>query len=135
MTTPSSSGTLTAACQAPRKTTRDLDPTPKRIAALAAGDPFPDWEPITLQASQLARLEGTYRISETSTRQVIVDGPRIYTQRDGGGRLQAFPASADILFYPSSLSYITFEADEQGDIVRMVMHRETGQEEIAWKER
>jgi D-alanyl-D-alanine carboxypeptidase len=119
----------------PRKTTRDLDPMAKRIAALVAGDPFPDWEPITLQASQLARLEGTYRISETSTRHVIVDGSRIYTQRDGGRKLEVFPASADTLFYTSSLSFITFEADEKGDIMRMVMHRETGEEEIAWKER
>ena len=119
----------------PRKTTRDLDPIAKRIAALVAGDPFPDWEPITLQASQLARLEGTYRIGETSARQVIVDGTRIYTQRDGGGTLEAFAAAVDILFYPSSLSYITFEADEQGNIVRMVMHRETGEQEVAWKER
>jgi CubicO group peptidase (beta-lactamase class C family) len=119
----------------PRKTTRDLDPLAKRIAALVAGDPFPQWEPVTLQASQLARLEGTYRINETSARKVIVDGARILTQRDSGRQLEVFPASPDTLFYPSSLSFITFEEDEAGNIVRMVMHRETGEEEVAQKER
>jgi CubicO group peptidase (beta-lactamase class C family) len=119
----------------PRKTTRDLDPMAKRIAALVAGDPFPDWQATALPANQLARLEGTYRISEKSTRKVIVDGAHIYTQRDDGRRLEVLSASADTLFYPSSLSYITFESDEQGKIVRMVMHRETGEEEVATKER
>jgi D-alanyl-D-alanine carboxypeptidase len=119
----------------PRKTTRDLDPLAKRIAALVAGDPFPEWEPVTLQPSQLARLEGTYRISETSLREVFVDGSRIYTQRDGGRRIEVFPASADTLFYTSSLSFITFEQDERGEVVRMVMHRETGEDEVATKER
>lgn len=119
----------------PWKTTRELDPLAKRIAALVVGDPFPEWQPVTLPASQLARLEGTYQISETSARKVIVEGARMYTQRDGGQRLEVFPASADTLFYPSSLSFITFEEDERGDIVRMVMHRETGAEEVASKER
>jgi CubicO group peptidase (beta-lactamase class C family) len=118
----------------PRKTTRDLDPMAKRIAALVAGDPFPEWKPVTLRADQLARLEGTYRINETSARMVIVDGARIYTQRDGGRKIEVFPASADTLFYLSSLSFITFEEDEGGNIVRMVMHRETGEEEVAHKE-
>jgi CubicO group peptidase (beta-lactamase class C family) len=119
----------------PRKTTRDLDPLAKRIAALVAGDPFPEWDPVTLQASQLARFEGTYRINETSVRNVIVEGSRIYTQRDGGRMLEVLPASPGTLFYPSSLSFITFEDDDAGNTARMVMHRETGEEEVARKER
>jgi CubicO group peptidase (beta-lactamase class C family) len=118
----------------PRKTTRDLDPMAKRIAALVAGDPFPEWRPVTLQASQLARLAGTYRIGASSVREVIVDGASIYTQRDGGRRIEVFSASADTLFYTSSLSFITFEEDEGGQVARMVMHRETGEDEVAIKE-
>ncbi len=66
---------------------------------------------------------------------MIVDGTHIYTQRDDGRRLEVLSAPADTLFYPSSLSYMTFESDEQGNIVRMVMHRETGEDEVATKER
>ncbi len=119
----------------PRKTTRELDPLAKRIAALVVGDPFPEWEPVTLRADELARLEGTYRIGASSVRSVIVDGSRMYTQRDDGRRIEVFAASADTLFYTSSLSFITFEEDEAGRIVRMVMHRETGEDEVATRER
>ncbi|UCC84645.1 MAG: serine hydrolase [Gemmatimonadota bacterium] len=119
----------------PRRTTRDLDPMAKRIAALVAGDPFREWQPVTLRPDELARLAGTYRIGASSVREVIVDGDRIYTRRDGGRRLEVFPASADTLFYTSSLSFITFEEDERGEVVRMVMHRETGEDEVAAKER
>jgi D-alanyl-D-alanine carboxypeptidase len=119
----------------PRKTTRELDPLAKRIAALVVGDPFPEWRPVTLRADELARLEGTYRIGASSVRKVIVEGARIYTQRDGGSRLEVFPAAADTLFYTTSLSFITFEEDEGGDVVRMVMHRETGEDEVATRER
>ncbi|NIM52353.1 MAG: serine hydrolase [Gemmatimonadales bacterium] len=119
----------------PRKSTRHLDLVAKRVAAVAAGDPFPEWAPITLRPAELARIQGTYRISETSVRTVIVEGTRVFTQRDDGSRIEAFPASSDTLFYRESLSYITFDKDERGHIVSMVMHRDTGEDEVAWKER
>ncbi len=119
----------------PRKTTRVLDPMAKRIAAVVVGDPFPGCAPGTLGPAALARVEGTYQISEANTRTVIVEGTRIYTQRNGGTRFEVFPVSADTLCYPSSLSYITFEEDEEGNVAGMVMHRETGEDESAWKQR
>ena len=119
----------------PRMPTRRLDPLAKRIAALVAGDPFPEWTPISLDAGRLARLAGAYRISATSVRNVIVEGTRVYTQRDAGSRQEILPASADTFFYPSSLNHITFESDARGNVERMVMHLETGEEEVAPKER
>lgn len=119
----------------PRMPTRRLDPLAKRVAALVAGDPFPEWEPVALGASQLARVAGTYRISETSVRNVVVEGTRVFTQRDSGSRQEVLPASVDTFYYPTSLSYITFESDRRGNVVRMVMHLETGEEQIAQKER
>jgi D-alanyl-D-alanine carboxypeptidase len=118
----------------PYKTTAVLDPLAKRIAAIVINDPFPELAPITLRPEQLACIGGTYRINETDTRKVIVEGSHIFTQRNDGRRIEAYAASPDTLLYSSSLNFITFEEDDRGNVVRMIMHRETGDEETADKE-
>jgi len=106
----------------------------KKIAAILLGDPFPEWRAIILTPDQLARYAGSYRINEDNVRKVIVEGSRIFTQRNDRPKLELFPTSEGVFFYDKLLNYLTFEVDGRGRVSRMVMHYEDSREVAAVKE-
>jgi CubicO group peptidase (beta-lactamase class C family) len=109
----------------------NLEYPAKKIAAVLFGDPFPEWESIDMTPEQLEKYEGTYRLGENDVREFIVDGGQAYTSRNGRPKLEVYPASASIFFYDVTLGYIEFEFDEAGVPTKMVMHRDTGVDEVA----
>ncbi|UCC73183.1 MAG: serine hydrolase [Gemmatimonadota bacterium] len=92
-----------------------------KLAAIAIGDPYPEWEEIALDEATLQRYAGVYQIDETTQRVVTVEDGRLYTQRDGGRKLRAFPSSETHFFYKTSLSH--FEFVIRGDTIYMLMHQ------------
>ena len=74
-----------------------------QIAAIALGDPFPVFEEAPVDAEILKRTVGVYKISATEERIVTFEDGKLYTQRSGGGRLEAIPA------FPDALSSIAIE--------------------------
>ena len=113
----------------------NLEYPAKKIAALLFGDPFPEWEAIHMMPEELENYAGTYRIGESDVREFIVAGGRAYTSRNGRSRLEVYPSSDSTFFYTESLSYIEFEFDGAGVPTHMVMHRDTGQDEVATRVR
>jgi D-alanyl-D-alanine carboxypeptidase len=109
----------------------DLEYPAKKIAALLFGDPFPEWHAIQMAPDDLREYEGTYRIGDNDVREFIVEGGKAYTSRNGRPRLEIYPASDSTFFYTATLSYIEFEFDEGGVPSRMVLHRDTGTDEVA----
>ena len=80
-----------------------------RLAAAAAGDPFPQFRRATVGAKILEGYVGVYRIDEETTRTVVVEDGRLYTQRSGSAKLEALPASDSKFFYEGTNSW--FELD------------------------
>jgi len=98
-----------------------------KLAAIALGDPFREFTEVTVDESVLQRYAGVYRIDEGAQRTVTVEGGALYTQRDGGAKLRAFPASETEFFYKQSLSYFEFEIQE-GKVTAMLMHQNGARE-------
>jgi D-alanyl-D-alanine carboxypeptidase len=94
----------------------------QKIAALAVGDPFPEPVPVTLDAKVLGRYAGVYRIDEASTRTVMVENGRIYTQRTGGERREVRSSSATEFFYDKSLTHFRFVLDAAGRVTEMLWY-------------
>jgi CubicO group peptidase (beta-lactamase class C family) len=105
-------------------TASEIDPSfvATKLAAIAIGDPFPDWKEIALDEEILERFVGIYKIDEGAQRVVTVEDGKLYTQRSGGARLRAFPASETQFFYKGSLSYFEFVV-EGDEVTGMLMHQ------------
>jgi hypothetical protein len=92
----------------------------KKVAAIAAGDPFPEPVAVSVDPAVLARYAGVYRIDEGATRTVRVEGGKLYTQRSGGERTEAKPSSPTEFFYERSLSRFRFVLDASGRPTEML---------------
>jgi hypothetical protein len=93
------------------------------MAAVALGDPYPIWKEVSVEPALLKRFTGVYRIDEQSERVVTFEDGKLYTQRSGGPKLQAHPASETSLFYEGSLSWFEMQRGED-DTWRMLMHQQ-----------
>lgn len=92
----------------------------KKIAAIATGDPFPEPVAVAVDPAVLARYAGVYRIDEKTTRTVLVEGGRLFTQRSGGERIEARPSSETEFFYERSFSRFRFVLDATGRPTEML---------------
>ena len=93
-----------------------------KLAALAAGDPFPEFDEITLTDDVLRRYVGVYEISENAQRLVTVRDGALHTQRSGGQWIKAYPTSENHFFYRTSLSHFEFVV-EGGQVTGMLMYQ------------
>lgn len=105
----------------PENATRPVE-VAQTMAATALGRPFPVRTAIALSPEALEEFVGVYQIDDTSSRSVIVEDGRIYTQRTGSRRFEVFPYADNAFFYDPGFSYITFERDESGKVTTMLMH-------------
>jgi D-alanyl-D-alanine carboxypeptidase len=94
-----------------------------KLAALAVGDPFPEFTEITLTEEVLRRYAGVYEINKDNRRTVTLRDGALYTQRTGGAQTRAYAASPTRFFYRTSLSYFDFEV-ENGRVTAMVMYQD-----------
>ena len=86
----------------------------KKIAALLIGRPFPAQAPVPVDPKVLVRWTGVYRFDPQTTRTVMVEGGKIYSQRSGGPRLEVKPSSETEFFYEGSLTRLEFVAGPDG---------------------
>jgi CubicO group peptidase (beta-lactamase class C family) len=93
-----------------------------KLAALAIGDPYPEFEEIALDEEILERYVGVYQIDEETQRIVTVEDGQLYTQRTGSQKVEAFPASETHFFYKHSLSHFELVV-EGGEVTGMLMYQ------------
>jgi CubicO group peptidase (beta-lactamase class C family) len=97
-----------------------------RLAALAAGDPFPVMTRSAVAPETVAPFLGVYRVGDGEVRRRFFsrDG-KLYTQREGGGRdLEVYAAGGDRFFYaPNSLTWFQMVRSPDGAHV-MEMHQD-----------
>ena len=87
-----------------------------RLAALALGDPYPEFTRTDVPQQTLAPLFGLYRIGEAgSTRSFYSRGGKLYTMRSGAAEQEVFPAGNDRFFYgPNIFSWFQIERRPDG---------------------
>jgi len=106
----------------------------KQIAAILIGEPFPERKSIQLSKDQLKKVLGTYKFGEDIIRNILIEDGKIYSQREGGGKIELVPASEDTFFILGMFVHITFEFDENGESTAAVYHyEETEQQEKGLK--
>ena len=94
----------------------------RRLAALAVGNPYPEFRPQPVEAASLEPWFGVYRLPDGERRFFARDG-KLYTHRSGGSELEAFAAGDGRFFYgPSSLTWFRLARDESGTPV-IEMHQ------------
>lgn len=86
----------------------------RKVAALALGKPIPEPVAVSLDPKALDTYVGVYRIDDRHRRVITRQGSRIFTQRDGGPRVEIFPESEASFFLKGSLARLVFVRDEMG---------------------
>ncbi len=94
-----------------------------RIAALVAGDPFEDFERISVAPEVLNGYIGVYRVDDSTERVVTLEDGQLYTQRTGSSRLPVFPYSETGFFYENSFAHFELVQDDSGEVVEMLMYQ------------
>jgi D-alanyl-D-alanine carboxypeptidase len=99
-----------------------------KAAAIAIGNPFPDYKEVKLDAKVLDAYAGVYRIEGKDSRTVRRDGERLVMQR-AGRPPQVLQAYSDTGFFlPNSLVSVEFTRDAQGKATQLVVHQPTSDE-------
>ena len=91
----------------------------RRLAALAVGDPYPEFTRTEVDAGSLAPLFGSYAIEtasgEAQQRLFYARDGKLYTRRSGRPETEVFAAGGDRFFYgPQTLSWFRLVRDGSG---------------------
>jgi D-alanyl-D-alanine carboxypeptidase len=110
-------------------------PTPQalgvELAALAIGKPLEERKTVHLAPEVLDRYVGVYRIGPATVRVVTRHGDRLFTQRQGYPKLEAFAAAPNDFFYRGTMDRLRFLTDATGRVTGLAMDRRYGGVETA----
>ena len=84
-----------------------------QLAAMAIADPYPTFKRVALDANAVEPWVGLYKVKDGERRVFLRDG-KLYTQRTGGGELEAFSAGNGKYFYANSLTWFELKRDKAG---------------------
>jgi len=93
-----------------------------KLAALAIGEPFPQFTEVALAEDVLRRYVGVYRIDDDAECVVTVRDGALYTQWPGDQPMRASPASETHFFYRTSLSHLAFVI-EGGEVTGLLIYQ------------
>ncbi len=98
-----------------------------RIAALAMGDPYPEFTAAPVDLRALEPAFGVYRVGENGpNRHFFARDGKLYTQREGGSEREAFATADGRFFYgPNDFTWFRLAARPDGTRV-MEMHQQGG---------
>ena len=85
----------------------------QQLAALAIDDPFPTFQKVALDTKGVEPWVGVYKVKDGERRLFVKDG-KLFTQRTGGGELEAFAAGNGKYFYDNSLTWFELKRDPAG---------------------
>ncbi len=97
-------------------------PISEKAARVCLGEPAAGYERVEVDAKDLERLVGVYRVDEETTRVVTVEDGKLYTQRNDGPKIEAFPIGDDEFVYDVTTARVAF-ITRDGEVQGMEMHR------------
>ena len=101
-----------------------------QLAALAVDDPFPTFARQALDAKAVEPWVGVYKLKDAERRVFLRDG-KLYTQRTGGGELEALAAGNGRYFYEGSLTWFDLKRGADGTPVVAMYQQGAATPELA----
>ncbi|SHH43985.1 serine hydrolase [Massilia sp. CF038] len=96
----------------------------RKIAAIAAGNPFPVLKAIKSDPAVLAAATGVYQQDEKLLRTVRFAGGKLTMQRGDRSPVEIVPYAKDSYFVPDTFSTFTFERDAKGQVTQLTLHED-----------
>ncbi|CUI06397.1 serine hydrolase [Massilia antarctica] len=93
-----------------------------KAAAIAIGNPFPDFKAVKIDDALLDAYAGTYRIDANATRSFKRDNGKLVMQRSNREPITLTPYANDGFFMPDSLTTIVFARNAKGEVSHVVVH-------------
>jgi len=108
----------------------EADTLATRLAAVALGDPFPEYTAQPVDMKAVAPLLGSYALP-VGERLFFERGGKLYTLRSGGRELEVFPVGQDRFFYgPDSLTWFAIKSSPGGPKVMEMHHNGASEPEL-----
>jgi len=93
----------------------------KKAAALAMGNPYPDFRPVALDARTLEVYAGDYKLNERTSRTVRRDQDHLEVVRSGRPANAIYPLGGDRFFTKNSVTIFRFTRNTAGGIVQLIL--------------
>ena len=93
----------------------------KKAAAVAIGNPYPDFRPVALAANALDTFAGEYKLNERISRTVRRDKDHLEVVRSGRPTVAIYPLGADRFFARDSVTVYRFGRKADGTIAQLVL--------------
>jgi CubicO group peptidase (beta-lactamase class C family) len=77
----------------------------------------PTFKPAKIDHSKAKKLLGTYKIDEKSSRSLLMEDGKYYTERETGAKFEVIPYAQNGFYYEGGLSYIEFTKNSDGQQV------------------
>jgi D-alanyl-D-alanine carboxypeptidase len=103
----------------------------ERVAAIAAGKPYPEQATVTLTPQALDHLVGSYTMDAKNVRIVSREGNRLFMQRNAGRKLELLPVSDRQFVIQDAFNEVSFAADASGKITTLSMTQVYGPASVA----
>jgi len=94
----------------------------QKAAAIAAGNPFPDWKAIAADPAAMASVSGAYQQDEKTQRVVRVSDGKLTMERPGRPPFEIVAYAKDSYYVPNTFSSFTFERDAKGEVTQLTLH-------------
>jgi CubicO group peptidase (beta-lactamase class C family) len=102
-----------------------------RLAALALGDPYPEFKEVAVDIASLEPVLGVYKTENGERRFFARDG-QLYTQRGEGPEMKVYAAGDDRFFYgPNSLTWFGIHRNSGGPHAMEMFHNGSDEAEVA----
>ncbi|UOD32224.1 serine hydrolase [Massilia violaceinigra] len=98
------------------------DMVASQAAAIAIGNPFPDFKPVKVDNAVLDAYAGTYRIDANATRSFKRDGDKLVMQRTNRDPVTLTPFASDSFVLPNSLTTLVFARNAKGEVSHLTVH-------------
>ncbi|NHZ96326.1 serine hydrolase [Massilia sp. CCM 8734] len=98
------------------------DMVASKAAAIAIGNPFPDFKAVKVDNALLDAYAGTYRIDATATRSFKRDDGKLIMQRTNRDPVTLTPYANDSFFMPASLTTFVFARNAKGEVSHVLVH-------------
>ncbi|NHZ66054.1 serine hydrolase [Massilia genomosp. 1] len=98
------------------------DMVASKAAAIAIGNPFPDFKAVKVDNALLDAYAGTYRIDATAIRSFKRDDGKLLMQRTNRDPVTLTPYANDSFFMPASLTTFVFARNAKGEVSQVIVH-------------
>ena len=110
----------------------DLNYLSRKIAAFASGNPYPEYQPVSLTEAQLDEITGVYNKGDDSRTLEVRDG-KLFSTRAGGRPFELIAQGNDSFGFIDSVTRLVIERDQKGNATALRMFYDGDGEGEIWQ--